>query len=55
MKAKLLNEVSYMQQSTVIIPRNDEDAKIIHHSCDELSNLNCKQLQVWIIVRARII
>jgi hypothetical protein len=52
LKTKLLNEIRYMQQSSY--PRNDNDAKIIHQDFEQLSKLECRQLQDW-IVGARII
>ena len=52
LKTKLLNEISHMQQSSC--PRNDNDAKILHQNFEELSNLDCRQLQDW-MVGARII
>jgi hypothetical protein len=47
LKKKLLNEILHMQQTS--LPRNDSDAKILHHDFDELSRLDCKQLQDWMV------
>ena len=52
LKTKLLNEIMHMQQTSH--PRNDNDAKIIHHDFEALRKLNSNQLQDW-IVGARII
>ena len=47
LKMKLLNAIRHMQQSSY--PRNDNDAKIIHHNFEELSKLESRQLQDWIV------
>jgi hypothetical protein len=52
LKTKLLNEIMHMQQTS--LPRNDNDAKILHHDFEALRKLNSNQLQDW-IVGARII
>ena len=47
LKTKLLNEILHMQQTSY--PRNENDAKIIHHDFEALSKLNSNQLQDWIV------
>jgi hypothetical protein len=47
LKKKLLNEILHMQQTSY--PRNDNDAKILHHDFNDISKLNCRQLQDWIV------
>ena len=47
LKQKLLNEISHMEQSS--FPCNNPDAKIRHHDFDEVHQLDCKQLQDWMV------
>jgi hypothetical protein len=46
-KKKLLNEILHMQQTSY--PRNDNDAKIMHHDFEDLRKLDCNQLQDWMV------
>lgn len=51
-KEKLLNEIQHIQRTSH--PQHNMDAKILHRDFSELNNLNCNQLQDW-IVGARIL